>query len=101
MSGIALSVNINYFLRFLVCTWNVNGQEPGGNLEPWFKTEEEAPDVIAVGFQELDLSTEVFMGRDSKREVEWLEKVGNSVNKVGRYEKVRVKILNCSNEVDR
>ncbi|XP_028418102.1 inositol polyphosphate 5-phosphatase OCRL-1-like [Dendronephthya gigantea] len=76
-------------MRFLVCSWNVNGQEPYGNLKPWFTTEEEAPDVIAVGFQELDLSTEAFMGRYSKREDEWLEKVGKSVNGVGNYEKVQ------------
>ncbi|CAB4015709.1 inositol polyphosphate 5-phosphatase OCRL-1 isoform X2 [Paramuricea clavata] len=76
-------------MRFLVCTWNVNGQEPGGDLRRWFTTDDGAPDVIAVGFQELDLSAEAFMGRDSKREAEWLEKVRVGVNKVGKYEKVQ------------
>ena len=75
--------------RFLVCTWNVNGQEPEADLRLWFTTEEGAPDVIAVGFQELDLSAEALMGRDSKREAEWLEKVQNGVNEVGKYEEVQ------------
>lgn len=76
------------FPRFLVCTWNVNGQEPVVDLRSWFVTEDGSPDVIAVGFQELDLSAEAFMGRDSKREAEWLEKVRIGVNQVGQYKKV-------------
>ena len=77
-----------------MCTWNVNGQEPWGDFRPLFTTEEDAADVIAVGFQELDLSAEALMGRDSKREAEWREKVLEGVNKVGKYEMVRAAPFN-------
>ena len=77
-----------------MCTWNVNGQEPFGDLRSWFTTEERPPDVIAVGFQELDLSAEALMGRDSKREADWLDKVTDGVNAVGKYEMVLKGFLN-------
>lgn len=67
----------------------MNGQGPGGDLRQWFTREEGVPDVIAIGFQELDLSTEALMGRDSKRETEWMERVNKSVEKVGQYELIR------------
>ena len=77
----------------------MNGQEPEGDFRPWFTTEEGAADVIAVGFQELDLSAEALMGRDSKREAEWVAKVLKGVNKVGEYEMVRMKVCHLNRSI--
>ena len=73
----------------------MNGQEPAGDLRHWFMTDTDqgTPDVIAVGFQELDLSAEALMGRDSKREAEWLEKVKRGVNQVDNYTMVSYMVI--------
>ena len=44
-------------LRFHVLTWNVNGKDRAGDLEPWLfppdsvETEGSPPDIIAIGYR--------------------------------------------------
>lgn len=59
--------------RLFVGTWNVNGQAAGSTgLSDWLSCDAEAPQLYAVGFQELDLSKEALLFADSPREEEWL-----------------------------
>lgn len=57
-----------------IASWNVNGQSPGSIcLKDWLaKCPENVPDIYAIGFQELDLSKEVFLFNDTPMEPLWL-----------------------------
>lgn len=57
--------------RIFCGTWNVNGQPPPTErLTDWLHCDR-APDIYAVGFQEIDLSKEAFLFNDTPREAEW------------------------------
>lgn len=65
----------------LVGTFNVNNRQPPSNtlLEDWFENvmknengkQTIAPDIIAVGFQEIDTSSGAYIYDDKKKEDEW------------------------------
>lgn len=78
-------------LRLFVGTWNVNGQAAGNvGLSEWLSCDAEAPQLYAVGFQELDLSKEALLFADSPREEEWLTSVAMGLHPGCRYKLVKL-----------
>ncbi|XP_065649887.1 inositol polyphosphate 5-phosphatase OCRL isoform X3 [Hydra vulgaris] len=70
-------------------TWNVNGQLAFECLKPWIDCNVEPPDVLAIGFQELDLSAEALVFNDSSREDLWIKAIENALPKRADYFKLK------------
>ncbi|KAJ8984771.1 hypothetical protein NQ317_012134 [Molorchus minor] len=68
-----------------VGTWNVNGQPPTVSLRPWLSSDQDPPDLYAIGFQEIDLSKEAFLFNDTPREAEWQKFVMEGVHPKSKY----------------
>ncbi|KAL6061671.1 phosphoinositide 5-phosphatase [Balamuthia mandrillaris] len=83
-------------MRFMFGTWNVNGKEPDQSLDRWLLCENEPPDLVAIGFQELDLSAEALILGDKKKSQKatpWELEIMNSISKMGNYSLVASKQL--------
>jgi phosphatidylinositol-bisphosphatase len=76
-------------LRLFCGTWNVNGQQAMQRVDKWLHSYEELPDIYAIGFQELDLSAEALIGKESNREEMWVDLVEMSLKMAGSYKQIR------------
>ena len=77
-----------------VGTWNVNGKACTENLQDWIgmttaETNNAGPDLLALGFQELDTSTEAYLYYDTAKEEYWSALVDKALGEPKqRYYKV-------------
>lgn len=58
-------------LSVRVGTWNVNGKACTESLTDWLGGVQNSADVLALGFQELDTSTEAYLYYDQAKEDYW------------------------------
>ncbi len=86
-----------YFdLNVHIGTWNVNGRPPTEPLDPWIhEFNFEKADVLVLGFQEVDLSTEAFIRSGASiKEEEWAKAVEASLKLTGvSFKKIASKQL--------
>ncbi|KNC52282.1 RhoGAP domain-containing protein [Thecamonas trahens ATCC 50062] len=61
----------SHTLHVLSGTWNVNGKALHESLDVWLNEVVPAPDLVVVGFQELDLSAETFLLNNSSKASPW------------------------------
>jgi len=79
------------FYEIFIASWNVNGQSCSTSLaEHWLSSPTNPPDIYAIGFQELDLSKEVFLFGESAREDEWLQACSISLHPKSIYVKLKL-----------
>ncbi|KAJ2547597.1 hypothetical protein EV175_005156 [Coemansia sp. RSA 1933] len=80
----------NHKLNAFVGTWNVNGQEPADakELSQWLRfvpadtdsmARERVPELLVLGFQELDVRAEAFVYNNSVKDTEWTEAIERSM----------------------
>ncbi|KAL3882206.1 hypothetical protein ACJMK2_028574 [Sinanodonta woodiana] len=78
--------------RVFCGTWNVNGQSPPlavESLRKWLAADKDPPDIYAIGFQELDLSSQALIFTESVKEEEWQRAVQPCLHPKARYRKVK------------
>ena len=91
---------IKHFVIY-TATWNVNGQNPNGPLTDWLApTDEDPPDMYAIGFQELDLSKEAFVFNESPKEDVWRSVVSVGLNKKAKYKQVNLNYIFFMSSLD-
>ena len=88
----------------LVGTFNVNNRSSPPNilLEEWLdqtapNEEKVTPDIIAVGFQEVDTSGGAYLYDDKRKEDEWEQVVRKTIEvcfELNRKEEIRFELLN-------
>lgn len=68
-------------------SWNVNGKRPGESLVPWLFPRDDVPppDIIAVGFQELDLGADALLFGSTGRSEPWHDELLAALSKHGEY----------------
>ena len=71
-------------------TWNVNLNPPGEDLSlrEWLATTEDAPDIYAIGLQEIDMSPETILRGETRPDYNWIAKIMEGVHPADTYEEL-------------
>ncbi|KAJ1984041.1 hypothetical protein H4R34_000903 [Dimargaris verticillata] len=66
-------------IRMFVGSWNVNGRMATQSLAPWFESmadeDGRLPELLVLGFQELDLRAEAYLVYDGGKEAIWCQAI--------------------------
>lgn len=76
--------------KIYCCTWNVNLQLPGDDLSlrELLATTEDAPDIYAIGLQEIDMSADTILRSETKPDYNWVAKILEGVHPGDIYEEL-------------
>lgn len=76
--------------KIYCCTWNVNLQLPGEelSLRELLATTEDAPDIYALGLQEIDMSADTILRSETKPDYNWIAKILEGVHPGDSYEEL-------------
>lgn len=71
-------------------TWNVNLNAPGEelSLREWLATTEDAPDIYAIGLQEIDMSPETIFRGETRPDYNWIAKIMDGLHPADAYEEL-------------
>eukprot|EP00035_Acanthoeca_spectabilis_P024756 m.455213 g.455213 ORF g.455213 m.455213 type:complete len:738 (+) comp20826_c0_seq1:262-2475(+) len=91
----------DHHVTVCAATFNVNGRKPQNDegaaipMDDWLTAElpVEAPDLYAIGFQELDLSKEAFLLNNSAHEEIWTPPIESALATKGEYTKLHSRQL--------
>ncbi|RKP15480.1 Endonuclease/exonuclease/phosphatase [Piptocephalis cylindrospora] len=68
-------------VQIAIGTWNVNGRWITEDLDEWLRIGSSEPDLIVLGLQEMDLTTEAYLVDDKMREDHWCQMVEKALEK--------------------
>ncbi|KAG5681858.1 hypothetical protein PVAND_011265 [Polypedilum vanderplanki] len=76
--------------KIFCATWNVNLQQPKEDLvlREWLSTTEDAPDIYAIGLQEIDMSAETIIRSETRPDYNWIAKILEGVHPGDAYEEL-------------
>ncbi|KAJ5073472.1 type 2 inositol 1,4,5-trisphosphate 5-phosphatase [Anaeramoeba ignava] len=81
-------------IRILCGTWNVNNTKPSESLEDFLSDPDGSPDLIALGFQEIDTTKSGLISNDISKKKGWEEKIQEALQaKNSKYLLIRSKQL--------
>lgn len=71
-------------------TWNVNLNSPDEelNLREWLATTDDAPDIYAIGLQEIDMSPETIFRGETRPDYNWIAKIMEGLHPADTYEEL-------------
>lgn len=72
--------------RVCIATWNVNEAPVDVDLFEWLAVGDTAPDIYAIAFQELDMSTRAITMSETRPDSNWTTKVMEALHTGGNYE---------------
>lgn len=73
--------------KIYVASWNVDGLDPCDiSLSEWLHTTDEAPDIYAVGLQEIDMDADTILMGDTKVVDEWVKQILLGTHSGSEYE---------------
>lgn len=72
-------IKLYFLIRIFTGSWNVAGQPSTESLLPWLQPANDC-DLVVIGFQEVDLSTEAYLVYDPLKEIEWSSSVNKCLN---------------------
>lgn len=63
--------------KIYCATWNVNNRTPNGDfcLKSWLNNSNDAPDIYAIGLQEIDMSPETIVRSENRIDYNWIGKL--------------------------
>ncbi|KAJ3238941.1 hypothetical protein HDU78_003117 [Chytriomyces hyalinus] len=79
-------------LKIFTGAWNVNGYDPNQPLDKWLGADD--ADIFALGLQEIDLTTEIYIYGGNSKQIIWCEAIEKQLStRESKYFRVAAKQL--------